>query len=103
MREGIYRDKRARLRASADVFPSMLADFLEADVRENPDWCEELLDGLDQARGGERFAAYGNRYELQAGPMGVELRKGYDDARAPLRLAITDLRRALSAWRQAIG
>jgi hypothetical protein len=32
MRRGIYRDSRDRLRASPDVFPSMLADFLETDV-----------------------------------------------------------------------
>jgi hypothetical protein len=101
--KGIYRDRRDRLRASPEVFPSMLADFLETDVRENPAWCEELLDGLDQARGGERFEAYGNVYELQAGPMGAELRSGYDDARAPLRLAVADLKRALAAWRRAIG
>jgi hypothetical protein len=103
MRKGIYRDSRCRLRASSEVFPSMLADFLETDVQENPAWCEELLTGLDQAYGGERFEAYGNLYELEAGPMGVELRKGYDGARAPLRLAIADLKRALAAWRRAIG
>jgi|APTNR8051073442_1049403.scaffolds.fasta_scaffold61135_2 hypothetical protein len=103
MRRGIYRDRRDRLRASADVFPSMLADFLETDVRDNPAWCEELLDGLDQACCGRRFAATGNLYELQAGPDGVELRNGCDERRAPLRLAVTDLRRALTAWRRAIG
>jgi hypothetical protein len=103
MMRGIYRDRRDRLRASADVFPSMLADFLETDVRDNPAWCEELLQGLDQARCGRRFAATGNLYELQAGPDGAELRNGYDELRAPLRLAVTDLRRALTAWRRAIG
>ena len=103
MPKGIYRDRRERLRASPEVFPTMLADFLETDVRENPAWCEELLNGLDHARGGERFAAYGNVYELSAGPMGVELRDGGANARAPLRLAIADLKRALAAWRRAIG
>ena len=76
---------------------------LETDVQENPARCEELLTGLEQAYSGKRFEAYGNLYELEAGPMGVELRKGYDDARAPLRLAIADLKRALAAWRRAIG
>ena len=77
MRNAIYRDNRDRLRASSEVFPSMLADFLETDVRENPGWCEELLRGLDQAWGGERFEAYGKMYALEAGPMGAELRNGY--------------------------
>ena len=49
---GIYRDRRDRLRASPDVFPSVLADFLETDVRDNPAWCEELLRGLERASDG---------------------------------------------------
>lgn len=100
---GIYRDHRDRLRASPDVFPSLLADFLETDVRDNPAWCEELLQGLDRAIGGCSFAASGNLYELRAGPEGVSLRNGEDDRRAPLRLAVADLKRALAAWRRAIG
>lgn len=103
MRKGIYRDHYDRLRASPDVFPSMLADFLETDVRDDPGWCEELLHGLNEAHGGQRFEAYGNLYELRAGPEGALLRNGCDDRRAPLKLAVADLRRALSAWRQAIG
>ena len=103
MRKGIYRDRYDRLRASSDVFPSLLADFLETDVRDNPDWCDELLHGLHEARGGHRFEAYGNRYELRAGPDGALLRNGGDNRRAPLKLAVADLRRALAAWRQAIG
>ncbi|MBK8173817.1 MAG: hypothetical protein IPK66_00505 [Rhodospirillales bacterium] len=99
---GIYRDRRDRLRASSEVFPSMLADFLETEVREDPRWCEELLRGLDQACGGRPFAAQGSAYALKAGPDGVELRNG-DERRAALRLAVTDLRRALAAWRRAIG
>jgi len=100
---GIYRDQRDRLRASSDVFPSMLADFLETDVKDNPDWCEELLHGLSEACGGKRFEAYGNLYELEAGPDGALLRNGYDRGRAPLHLACADMRRALAAWRRAIG
>ena len=102
MRQGIYRDRNDRLRASPDVFPTMLADFLETDVRDNPDWCRELLHGLDAACGGRRFEAYGNLYELQAGPDGALLRNGEDDRRAPLKLAVMDLRRALAAWLRAI-
>jgi hypothetical protein len=103
MRKGIYRDSRDRLRASPDVFPSMLADFLETDVRDNPDWCEELLNGLNQACCGRMFEAYGKLYELRAGPDGALLRNGCDERRAPLKLAVADLRRALAAWRRAIG
>lgn len=66
MRKGIYRDSRCRLRASPEVFPSMLADFLETDVQENPARCEELLTGLDHAYSSERFEAYGNLYELES-------------------------------------
>lgn len=100
---GIYRDRRDRLRASPEVFPLVLADFLETDVRDNPAWCEELLRGLERASGGQPFAASGNLYELRAGPDGASLRPGEDDRRAPLRLAVADLKRALAAWRQAIG
>lgn len=103
MRKGIYRDRYDRLRASTDVFPSVLADFLEADVRDNHDWCEELLNGLNEARGGRMFEAYGNLYQLRAGPDGALLHNGSDDRRAPLKLAVADLRRALTAWRRAIG
>jgi hypothetical protein len=103
MRKGIYRDTRDRLRASPEVFPSMLADFLETDVRDDPGRCEELLNGLSDACGGQHFEAYGNHYELEAGPDGALLRNGCDDRRAPLRLAVADLRRALAAWRRAIG
>jgi hypothetical protein len=103
MRRGIYRDTRDRLRASPEVFPSMLADFLETDVRDDPGRCEELLNGLSDACGGQHFEAYGNLYELEAGPDGALLRNGCDDRRAPLRLALADLRRALAAWRRAIG
>jgi len=103
LNRGIYRDRRDRLRASADVFPSMLADFLETEVREDPDWCEELLHGLDLARGGQAYEAFGSLYKLQAGPDGALLRNGDDRRRAPLHLAVADLKRALAAWRQAIG
>lgn len=103
MRRGIYRDHNDRLRASPEVFPTILADFLETDVRDNPHWCEELLNGLNEASGGQTFEAYGNLYELQAGPEGALLRNGCDDRRAPLKLAIANLKRALAAWRRAIG
>ena len=103
MRKSIYGDSRDRLRASPDVFPSMLADFLETDVRDNPDWCEQLLNGLNEACGGRMFEAYGTLYELRAGPDGALLRNGCDERRAPLKLAVADLRRALAAWRRAIG
>jgi hypothetical protein len=49
------------------------------------------------------FEAYGNLYELRAGPDGALLRNGCDERRAPLKLAVADLRRALAAWRRAIG
>ncbi|MBL8666635.1 MAG: hypothetical protein JNM48_04155 [Rhodospirillales bacterium] len=100
---GIYRDRRDRLRASREAFPTLLADFLETDVRDNPAWCEELLRGLERASIGHRFEASGNLYELRAGPEGAQLVNGEDDRRAPLRLAVADLRRALAAWRRAIG
>lgn len=80
----------------------MLANFLEMDVQEDPEWCEELLRGLDLARGGEAFEAIGNLYALRADLNGASISTD-DDRRAPLRLAVTDLRRALTAWRRAIG
>jgi hypothetical protein len=100
---GIYRDRRQRLRASAEAFPTLLADFLETDVSDHPDWCDELLAGLDRARKGEPFVAAGNVYALSADPEVVEIRNGYDEAIAPLRLSLADVERALLAWRRAIG
>lgn len=99
---GIYRDHHRRLRASTDAFPLLLADFLETDVSDHPSWCEELLAGLRRARRGETFIATGNIYELSARPHLVEIRNGYDEAMEPLRLPISDVERALSAWRRAM-
>ena len=57
MRKGIYRDSRDRLRASPDVFLPCWPTFFETDVRDNPDWCEQLLNGLNEACGGRMFEA----------------------------------------------
>jgi hypothetical protein len=99
---GIYRDHRQRLRACPDTFPVVLADFLETDVSEHSDWCEEILAGLERARRGESYVATGNSYHLFADPIMVQIRSGYDDARETLRLPLRDLERALNAWRRAI-
>ena len=47
---GIFRDRRQRLRASSEAFPPLLANFLETDVSDRPQRCDELLAGLDRAR-----------------------------------------------------
>ena len=100
---GISRDRRQRLRAPRDTFPPLLADFLERDVRDDATWCAELLSGLDHADAGRQFEAYGHRYALCATMDGVVIRHGLDRAMEPLRLAVTDVKRALSAWLHAIG
>ena len=100
---GIYRDRRQRLRASSEAFPPLLARFLETDVADHPDRCDELLAGLDRARSGESYAANGTVYALFADPSTVEIRNGCDDAIEPLRLSLGDVERALTAWRRAIG
>jgi hypothetical protein len=100
---GIYRDHHRRLRASTDAFPLLLADFLETDVSDHPHWCQELLKGLARARRGESFIATGNVYEFSAHPNLVEIRNGCDDAVEPLRLPISDVERALSAWLRAMA
>ena len=98
----IFRDRDGHLRASVHDFPPILADFLETDVAENPDRCDHLLAGMEQGRDGQSFQAYGNIYELAAGPDGAEIRNAYDDTVAPLRLSLDELEAALTAWRQAL-
>lgn len=100
---GITRDRRQRLRAPRESFPPLLADFLERDVSDNAAWCAELLTGLDDAGAGRQFEAHGHRYALCATMDGVVIRNGIDRAMEPLRLAVTDVKRALSAWLHAIG
>ena len=80
----------------------MLADFLETDVRENPDRCDELLGGLLQARRGTPFEAYGNLYVLTAGPEGAMIENGYDENVPPLHQSLDALEQALTAWRARI-
>ncbi|MFO1127613.1 MAG: hypothetical protein U1E66_04145 [Rhodospirillales bacterium] len=99
---GIFRDRRQRLRASSEAFPPLLANFLETDVSDRPQRCDELLAGLDRARRGETFAANGRVYALFADPCTVEIRNGFDDAIEPLRLSLGDVERALIAWRRAM-
>lgn len=99
----IFRDHDGRLRASVLELPPILADFLETDVAENPDRCDHLIDGLEQAREGREFKAYGNIYELTANPEDAELRNAYDDTVPPLRLSLNELEAALAAWRQAMA
>ena len=98
----IFRDRDGHLRASVHEFPPILADFLETDVAENRERCEYLLAGLGQGRDGQPFEAYGNIYELVAGPDGAVIRNAYDDTVAPLRLSLDELETALTAWRQAM-
>jgi len=98
----IFRDRDGHLRASVDAFPPILADFLETDVAENPERCDHLIAGLEQARQGLPFKAYGNIYELTAAPEGVEIRNTYDDTIPPLRLSLDELDTALAVWRQAM-
>jgi hypothetical protein len=99
---GIYRDRRQRLRASSETFPTLLAAFLET-VSDHQDWCDALLAGLDRARRGESFVTTGGTYALSANPDMVEIRNGGDDAIEPLRLSLGDVERALVAWRRAMG
>ncbi|MFO1153224.1 MAG: hypothetical protein U1E42_06110 [Rhodospirillales bacterium] len=99
---GIFRDRRQRLRASSEAFPILLANFLETDVSDRADRCDELLAGLDRARRGESFVASGKVYALFADPSTVEIRNGFDDAIEPLRLSLGDVERALTAWRRAM-
>jgi len=98
-----YRDDRGRLRTTPGAFPPLLADFLETDVRENPGRCDELLGNLAQARQGSSFEAYGNLYELSAGPNGAMIRNAYEETVPSLRLTLEGLERALSAWRAAMA
>lgn len=101
--QGIYRDRRRRLRASSEAFPALLAGFLETDVADRLDRCEALLEGLDRARRGEPFVAAGSGYALSADLEMVVIRDGHDNVREPLRLSLADVERALMAWRRAIG
>ncbi len=98
----IFRDRDGHLRASVDELPPLLADFLETDVAENPDRCDHLLAGLELARDGQPFRAYGNIYELAAGPDGAEIRNGYDETVPPLHLSLDELEAMLALWRQAM-
>jgi hypothetical protein len=98
----IFRDGHGRLRAVPGAFPPLLADFLETDVRENPDRCDELIADLAEARKGAQFEAYGNLYVLSARPDGAVIRNGYDESAPPLRLSLDGLEQALSAWRAAM-
>lgn len=98
---GIFRDDRGRLRAKPGAFPSLLADFLETDVRDNAHRCDQLLAGLAAARCGTPFEAHGNLYVLSAGPDGAMIENGYDEAAQPLRLSLDALGQALTTWRAA--
>lgn len=98
----IFRDGGGRLCASIHGFPLILADFLETDIGENPERCDELIEGLEQAREGHRFEAFGNIYALSAGPEWAEIRNAYDDTVRPLRLSLDELEVALGSWRQAM-
>jgi len=99
---GIYRDDRGRLRAVPGAYPPLLSDFLEADVRDNPGRCDELLGDLARARRGTPFEAYGNLYVLNVGPDGAVIRNGYDGGVPSLRLSLDTLHHALAAWRAAM-
>ena len=98
----IFRDRDGHLRASVHELPPILADFLETDVAENPERCNHLIGGLERARGGQPFEAYGNIYELAAAPEGAEIRNAHDDTVRPLRLSLDELEAVLTAWRQAM-
>ncbi len=98
----IFRDRDGHLRASVDAFPPILADFLETDVAENPERCDHLIAGLEQARDDRPFEAYGNIYELAAAPEGVEIRNTHDETIPPLHLSLDELDTALATWRQAM-
>jgi hypothetical protein len=98
----IFRDGSGRLCASIHGFPLILADFLETDIGENPEWCDELLTGVEQARDGHPYQAFGNIYELNAGTEWAEIRNAYDHTVKPLRLSLDELEVALAAWRLAM-
>ena len=98
----IFRDSSGRLCASIHGFPLILADFLEVDIGENPERCDELLAGVEQARDGLPYRAFGNIYELAAGPEWAEIRNLYDNSVRPLRLSLDELEVALAAWRLAM-
>jgi len=95
---GVFRDDRGRLRAAPGAFPSLLADFLETDVRDNPGRCDQLLEDIAEARRGKVFEAYGNLYVLGAGPDGAVIENGDDETVPPLRLSLDALEQALTAW-----
>jgi len=98
----IFRDRDGHLRASVDAFPPILADFLETDVAENPNRCDQLIDYVKQARNGQPIEAYGNIYELTARLTGAEISNAYDDTIPSLHLSLDGLETALVAWRQAM-
>lgn len=100
--KGIYRDRRGRLRASTRMFPPVLVDFLQTDVRENWMWCMHLIDGLGRARDGEPFRSDGNLYALDADRSDVEIRNVEDETATPLRLHLDELAPVLVAWSKAI-
>ncbi|MGF1641736.1 MAG: hypothetical protein ACFCUO_12370 [Rhodospirillales bacterium] len=93
-----FRDRRGRLRAAPGAFPPLLADFLETDVRDDPDRCGELRTALARARGGEPFEAFGNLYVLSVDAGGAVIRNAYDHGAPPLRLSLSALEAALAAW-----
>lgn len=86
-----------------DLLPPLIADFLASDVRRDGARCAELLAGLERARAGEPFAAFGNVYELSAEGDRAILRNSHDPEVDEVHLSLTALVNVLIAWQEAIA
>lgn len=95
-------DTPEALRHVLELLPPLLVDFVSTDVRRDAERCDELLAGLERARAGEAFEAYGNIYQLSAEPERAVIRNGENPDQDEMHLSLDALANILRAWRAAV-
>jgi hypothetical protein len=99
----LIRDQAGRLRCIRGTCESLLADFLETDVREGREHVSDLLSRVERIVAGEAGPEefYGNVYETTVSADGVTIANMHDDTVPPLHLPVQTLAAALRDWRDA--
>ncbi len=80
-------------------YSGMLEDFLSTDINENLDFCDEVLEVIEQA---QEDSFCGNVYELEIKAGKATLHNLHDDEVAAESIDLPELKNILLDWRKKI-
>ncbi len=107
MKIKLTRNQQGELQISQPPYLKPFADFLETDINENQEYCQEIISSIDEIKHSsnpnQQEFFCGNIYELEINPKQALLLNLYDDRASPVKIELNELKELLSVWQKEIS